>query len=185
MTHSAAPSSRRESYSTVVTGTSGNDTNVTPSEYSYADTDAGSSYFSGSGNSAVSGSDNADTESTITASTDRRRSVGSTMYSNLGSEVGGGDTEVPSDDERVDSEVGTTVIPPDQESYVGEKADMPAPLQLTKGGPQRDPGPDGYDSGLGSDLPTAALSGNGSASDYFQHGEDGDTVREGLSVVDE
>lgn len=107
------------------------------------------------------------------------------MYSNLGSEVGGGDTEVPSDDERVDSEVGTTMIPPDQESVVSEHADMPAPLQYIKGGPQRAPGPDGYDSGLGSDLPTAALSGNGSVSDYFQHGGDDQTEKEGLSVVDE
>ena len=170
-TLSAASGSRRDSFTTVVTGTSDTSDHEpaeTPSEYSYATTDAGSSYFCGSNPSVVSNSDNADTESTITQSTDRRRSVGSTMYSNLGSEVGGGDNETNAgDDERIDSEVGTTMVPPDMHSDIDE--DLPAPLQLTyKGGPQRAPGPDGYDSGLGSDLPTAALSqGTGSITDYF------------------
>ena len=183
-TQSIAPSSRRESYSTVVTGTSGHDSAVTPSEYSYA-----SSYFSGTGTrddaSTVNGEGEStvtasDATSTITASTDRRHSVGSTIYSNLGSGVGGGDTEILSDGERVDSEVGTSLDVPEVE---GGDGDVPAPLQMLKlkGGPQRGPGPDGYDSGLGSDLPTAALSGvDGS---YFDGDEGRDEGR--LGVVEE
>lgn len=149
--------SRRESYSTVVTGT-----NMTPSEYSYA-----SSYF-------PEGSVVTNTPSDVTASTDRRRSRGSSLYSNAGSRVySAEDGEVGEDAamSAVASAVGVrheTADEEDEEETLRLTAPPPIEAAEKRRQPQREAGPGGYDSGLGSDLPTAQL---GSVSDYFDQGE--------------
>ncbi|KAL9085764.1 MAG: hypothetical protein Q9159_004533 [Coniocarpon cinnabarinum] len=185
-THSTGSSTRRDSFSTIVTGSGETEENsqLLTEQSTASPQSEMSSYFSGTHPSTVTSSNDAETESTVTTSTDRRRSIGSTLFSNRGSNEDGEGTDVLSDDEgRIDSDVGTTMIPPDHDSVVGN--DMPAPLQLfAKGGPQRAPGPDGYDSGLGSDLPTAAPSqGTGSLTDYFQGASAGGADK--LEAVDE
>ena len=156
--------SRRGSSSTVVTGTA-----MTPSEASYATSGSTGSYFTES--SAESGV--TATESDITASTDRRRSIGSTMYSNLGSEAPNPDDGSDSGGE-TETLASTVLRTHEHDDYEDDEIEAPAPLRIEAPPlnkhiqPQREPGPEGYDSGLGSDLPTAALSGAGS--DYFAAG---------------
>jgi len=145
---------------------------------SYGTGATGSEYTYGSGSSYLTGSD-------LSGSTDRRTSYGSTIRSTLGGTSLDDSIEEGDEGEGVDHEAevaplmlrGGAASPQDEQTYVDDEAyeasDAVGELALASPDGKKplfvNTHRDGYDSGLGSDLPTAAMSSY-DGSDYFRPG---------------